>query len=577
MRVYLDPENAELKAKYDELFAQIAAETGKTVVDLPTYFDALEDIKQTSQKYKYFRIPLDEPCFTINMNTRAITVPKDFATYGLGVKGDALAEIVFFESDRFFDQVDLKSTNCWIQWVNTSTQEKGNSQSVYMDATEDKLLFGWVITQQMTQGAGNIEFAVRWFTTDESGNVSYSVSTQKATCSIKSSLDLDVATLQPDLNIENILKNRPKYSGIINSLDGSAAIIVTNLESGEYDLVRPEEDSGELWTTYQAAAANLDPELISLDDSGNYVHDGVYKFEVSAKSPVENGTVSYQWFNGSKQLNGETNASYIAYKAGNYYVKIGCTEEDSKSGTRYTDSNTVTIPSAKDIKFGTDYSFPTFAWYYSEAEKADKNITFNCTAVDKETGKVANGEISYVFSKRGLNETDGTVIENNNAATYKFTDTFEGYLSCSAKNRLNNTVSKELIADNECCIRMYPINLPQPKLALDTAGTKLIATVASDDDKWKVSMSHIDEFKYVWQVFKDGVLVEKALTEVGNTADLTKLPKSTVAGTSIQYIINCGVKHIVVPPDGYPEQASNLVISDSFSILVDDKGNITQG
>ena len=36
MRVYLDPNNAELKAKYDELFAQIARETNKTVVDLPT-------------------------------------------------------------------------------------------------------------------------------------------------------------------------------------------------------------------------------------------------------------------------------------------------------------------------------------------------------------------------------------------------------------------------------------------------------------------------------------------------------------------------------------------------------------
>ena len=195
MRVYLDPNNAELKAKYDELFAQIARETNKTVVDLPTYFDALENIKMGSQKYKYFRIPLDEPCFEINMSTRAISVPKDFATYGLGVKGDTRAEIVFFESDRFFDQVDLKSANCWIQWVNTSTQAKGNSQSVYMDATEEKLLFGWVITEEMTSGAGNIEFAVRWFTTDENGNISYSVSTQKATCSIKSSLDLDIKDL----------------------------------------------------------------------------------------------------------------------------------------------------------------------------------------------------------------------------------------------------------------------------------------------------------------------------------------------------------------------------------------------
>ena len=578
MRVYLDPNNVELKAKYDQLFAQIATETNKTVVDLPTYFDALEEVKSNSQKYKYFRIPLDEPCFTINMSTRAISVPKDFATYGLGVKGDTYAEVVFFESDRFFDQVDLKSTECWIQWVNTSTQVKGNSKSVYMDATEDKLLFGWVITDEMTSGAGNIEFAVRWFTTDQDGNISYSVSTQKATCSIKASLDLDVKTLQPDLDIENILKNRPKYSGIINSLDGSAAIIETNLEPGEYDLAKPEQDSGELWTAYQDVADKLPVDLVAIDDSDNKVHDGVYKFMVSAKAPKEDAEVKYQWFNGSKQLDGETEASYIAYEAGNYYVKIGCTEKSTGAGTRYINSNSVTIPAAKDIKFGSDYSFPTFAWYYSEADKADKNITFNCAAVDKDTGKAANGKITYIFAKRGLGAEDITniPIENGNMATYKFDEVFEGYLTCSAQNRVNNTVSKKINVDKECFIRMYPISLPKPTLALDADGTKLIATVNSDDSKWTTSMKHTDEFKYIWQVFKDGNVIDKALPEVGNVADLTKLPKSSVVGAKVQYTILCGVKHIVTPPNGLSQAESTMSISEGFSILVDDKENISQ-
>lgn len=581
MRVYLDPNNAELKAKYDELFAQIAADTNETVVDLPTYFNALENIKTGSQKYKYFRIPLDEPCFTINMSTRAISVPKDFATYGLGVKGDTRAEIVFFESDRFFDQVDLKSTNCWIQWVNTSTQAKGNSQSVYMDATEDKLLFGWVITEAMTSGAGNIEFAVRWFTTDDSGNVSYSVSTQKATCSIKSSLDLDVKDLQPELDIENILINRPKYSGVINSLDGSAAVITTNLTAGEYNLARPEEDTGELWTAYQAAATDLPADLVTVDTSGNKVHDGVYKFEVAAKAPTEGSQLKYQWFDGSKQLNGETKADYIAHKAGNYYVKIGCTEKNGGAGTRYINSNTVTIPAAKDIKFGADYNFPTFAWYYSEAEKASKNITFNCAVVDKETGKLPNGKVTYTFSKRDENGEGGSIIiENGNMATYKFDEAFEGYLSCSAQNRANNTVSDKLTVDNECYIRMYPIQLPQPTLALGGDNTQLIATVESTEPKWAISMKHKSEFKYSWSVSKNNEQqMPGLLTETGNIADLTKLPKPSVAGTKIQYSISCNVKHVVTPPKGsaMTEQASFAALSNTFSVLVDDKGNITQG
>ena len=578
MRVYLDPNNAELKAKYDELFAQIAADTSKAVVDLPTYFDALENIKTGSQKYKYFRIPLDEPCFTINMSTRAISVPKDFATYGLGVKGDTRAEIVFFESDRFFDQVDLKSTNCWIQWVNTSTQAKGNSQSVYMDATEDKLLFGWVITEAMTSGAGNIEFAVRWFTTDDSGNVSYSVSTQKATCSIKSSLDLDVKDLQPELDIENILINRPKYSGVINSLDGSAAVIEENLVAGDYNLTQPAKGD-DLWAEYQTAGEKLPDEMVSLDDNSDKVHDGVYKFTIVAKAPNEDSVVTYQWYNGSKQLNGETKADYVAYEAGNYYVKIGCKENKGGAGTRYINSNTVTIPAAKDIKFSADRIFPSFAWYYSEEDKANKNITFNCTAVDKETGKLPNGTVIYTFSKRDLTNVEGAPveIENNNMATYKFTEAFEGYLSCSAYNRVNNTISNKITTnDEQCFVRMYPIKLPEPVLTLGENNKKLTATVSSSDLKWAISMKHDKEFVYHWNTTDVTNGEQKNwLPETSATADLTKLPKPATGKT--QYTISCNVKHVVTPPEGsaMTQQASPVSLSDNISVYVDSQGNIT--
>lgn len=573
MRVYLDPNDKSLQDKYNELFEKIQQNTGLTVTDLPSYFAALEKVKEGSQQNRFFRIPLDEPCFTINMSTRAIAVPKDFATYGLGVKGDTYAEVVFFESDRFFDQVDLKSAQCWIQWVNTSTQAKGNSQSVYMDATEDKLLFGWVITDEMTTGAGNIEFAVRWFTLNEEGNVSYSVSTQKATCSIKPSLDLDVKALLPDADIENILKLRPKYSGIINSLDGSAAIITTDLVPADYSLEQPTEEETELWTAYQAAGDKLPVALVTTDSQGHKVHDGVYKFTVAAKGPHETGdTITYQWFNGSKQLNGATEASYIAYEAGNYYAKIGCTEQEGGAGTRYINSKTVTVPAAKDIKFGEDYSFPPYAWSYAEP---DKNVIFNCSAVDAASGTQANGKINYVFNKQStLKDDDSSVvaIENNNLPTYKFPTAFEGRIFCTAQNRLNNTVSNKLVS-NDCQVRMAPIVLPTPKLAFNGDNTKLIATVSSDDPKWAISMQHTDEFVYSWSVLADN---QPFYDNFGSTNlfDLTRLPKATIEGAKKQYTIICAVKHTV-------QLGSSLVMTSDGSeagmmtVSIDAAGNIT--
>ena len=125
---------------------------------------------------------------------------------------------------------------------------------------------------------------------------------------------------------------------------------------------------------------------------------------------------------------------------------------------------------------------------------------------------------------------------------------------------------------------MYPIQLPQPTLALN--GTKLTATVTSDDPKWTISMKHTDEFKYSWSVSKNNEQqLVGILTETGPDADLTKLPKPSVAGTYIQYSISCNVKHIVTPPKGsaMTEQASLAALSNNFLVVVDDKGNITQG
>jgi hypothetical protein len=79
---------------------------------------------------------------------------------------------------------------------------------------------------------------------------------------------------------------------------------------------------------------------------------------------------------------------------------------------------------------------------------------------------------------------------------------------------------------------MYPIQLPQPTLALGGDNTQLIATVESTEPKWAISMKHKSEFKYSWSVSKNNEQqMPGLLTETGNIADLTKLPKPSVAGT----------------------------------------------
>lgn len=65
---------------------------------------------------KYLRLPLDEPMFEIDANTRKIDVPAEFKSNGLSVQGDHLAETVYFVIDRYFDYMDFNNTSVSINW-----------------------------------------------------------------------------------------------------------------------------------------------------------------------------------------------------------------------------------------------------------------------------------------------------------------------------------------------------------------------------------------------------------------------------------------------------------------------------
>lgn len=66
----------------------------------------------------YYRIPANEPVYTIDLNTRDVEVPEF-----LSVMDDHNAEVVWFKVDRFFDDVDLYGATCWIQYINALKED----------------------------------------------------------------------------------------------------------------------------------------------------------------------------------------------------------------------------------------------------------------------------------------------------------------------------------------------------------------------------------------------------------------------------------------------------------------------
>ena len=175
------------------------------ITSLNEYFQHIEELSELaigdgrSGSDPYFlRLPLDEPFFEINANTRGITVPGELSQ--IGVVGDRLAEILFFKIDRYYDAVDLDTRHIYIEWEAPDGQggvRKGISRDFLRDtqSEKDKIIFGWLIDDVLTAYIGTIRFAVRFVEwtdrEDEAGanaKLLYSFSSLPATISVSDTL-----------------------------------------------------------------------------------------------------------------------------------------------------------------------------------------------------------------------------------------------------------------------------------------------------------------------------------------------------------------------------------------------------
>jgi len=186
---------------------------------------ALEDGKGK----KYLRLPLDEPMFEIDANTRKITVPNDFKSNGLSVQGDHLAETVYFVIDRYFDYMDLNNTSVTINWKMGSESGKTKKFTMSTDVIPGCIVFGWPIDNVLTQKSGTLTFAVEFSrkTNGDEGDTLYDFNTLPATVNIKDGLVVgDITPVALDNDILAALANS-KFG------EGDAAVGDVSWTSGE--------------------------------------------------------------------------------------------------------------------------------------------------------------------------------------------------------------------------------------------------------------------------------------------------------------------------------------------------------
>lgn len=169
----ITPENT---TKYQALFEKV-----NEILDLPKkdeqgtvithaistldgYFQHLNEISQKDPSL--IILPLDEEKFFIDGNSRKITVPQAFTKNGVGVQGDHYAEYIYFEIDRYFENIDFGSPSITavVEFIDANQQKHFTKAWIkYTDEKSSKVTIGWPITQDVTSKAGSIKFSVRLF------------------------------------------------------------------------------------------------------------------------------------------------------------------------------------------------------------------------------------------------------------------------------------------------------------------------------------------------------------------------------------------------------------------------------
>lgn len=240
-----NPENKIQFEKYSLLFAKAykeLAEKNKLTereidagrfTSLDEYFGHMEDLINIDPTYTM--LPIDdqaEGIFTIDANARTITIPPQFAKCA-AVQSDELCEIAIFTIDRYYDYRDLDGVGICVQWINAAGEEGvSHIQLKDLETVPGKLRFGWPLTSQITHTPGNVQFAVRFFTSTTKEVVEGTETVQKTEYQYLLNTLPNTLVVRPTLAIENPVIEEENVSGLF-------ANFVRNSMNPSYPIPRP--------------------------------------------------------------------------------------------------------------------------------------------------------------------------------------------------------------------------------------------------------------------------------------------------------------------------------------------------
>ena len=148
-------------------------------------------------QYKYTttvrQLPLDEPRIQVDLNTRQIKISESEYSDFLSMEKDHRAETVYFELDRYFEDVDLFNCTCIVEYINAKGQMRiypVTLKDIKSLESQHRMILGWNLGGEATVAAGTITFSLSFYAINtETHSVVYSLQTAPAQGNILYGMD----------------------------------------------------------------------------------------------------------------------------------------------------------------------------------------------------------------------------------------------------------------------------------------------------------------------------------------------------------------------------------------------------
>lgn len=413
------PENT---TKYKALFEKVSEilNIEPAISTLDEYFQHLHEISLKDPSL--IILPLDEEKFFIDGNSRKITVPQAFTKNGVGVQGDHYAEYIYFEIDRYFENIDFGSPSITavVEFIDANQQKHFTKAWIkYTDEKSSKVTIGWPITQDVTSKAGSIKFSVRLFEL-EGNSYKRSFGTLIGQLVVNPSLDFAISKAEID-NIQGNLNDDVEKQVLDRMISSPAADYSKDKVVSPVFLFRYKEGVG------PADSCNA--------DAGDVLR-------VQAVAP---GSITYSWFKGEKT---PITANSIfkkleAFKeniliyenkgteeAPNYRLADVAADTFDQGGPYYEKYSEYILPNEGDIT-GEYYCVAQNTMYgYTRASNEPLNVPEHYTENDCKIGSVvvpgptAFGDDSTMLSGKIEIVDGGSLTVGVTGATAKDRDTY---------------------------------------------------------------------------------------------------------------------------------------------------------